>query len=195
MRGTTASLLALGAAMLTAGKAEAHVDEFYAGVFEHNGCVTNCKNAFKEAEPNIELEVDFSHFNFGVLGRPRPYAMASINTQGDTSYAGGGLTWSFHTSPTWSIDPGVGIIVHNGELNNKYPNGTPQAAAFFEKHVLLGSRELFRLSLAATHQVSEHVDVQGYYEHLSHGQILGHGRNQGLDEFGLRVGYHFGPRD
>jgi lipid A 3-O-deacylase len=30
------------------------------------------------------------------------------------------------------------------------------------------------------------------YEHLSHGQILGNGRNQGLDTLGLRVAYRFG---
>ncbi len=29
------------------------------------------------------------------------------------------------------------------------------------------------------------------YEHLSHGQILGDGRNQGLDNIGLRVSYSF----
>jgi lipid A 3-O-deacylase len=44
--------------------------------------------------------------------------------------------------------------------------------------------------------VTYHLDspwmVQGYYEHLSHGQILGEGRNQGLDEFGIRVGYRVG---
>ena len=192
MRGQLAGLVALGAALVSAGNAEAGVDEFYVGVFEHNACVLDCKNAFKEGEPSIELEADFSPINLGPLGEPRPLLMASINTQGDTSYAGFGLTWRFQVSEHWSIDPGVGYIVHNGEKNNPYANGTPQAAQFFEDHVLLGSNDLFRTSLG----VSRHLDgpwvVQGYYEHLSHGQILGKGRNQGLDEFGIRLGYQFG---
>lgn len=199
MRGTAAGLAAfasLGAVLAAPTQAEAKVDQLYVGVFQHNGCLTNCKNAFKEPEPNIEVEADFSDLqSWTLLHHPRPYVMASINTQGATSYAGAGLTWTFHTSPRWSIDPGLGIIVHNGELNNKYANGTPQAAQFFQEHVLLGSRELFRVTLGVTHQINDHWSAQGYYEHLSHGQILGHGRNQGLDEFGLRVGYHFGPRD
>ena len=29
------------------------------------------------------------------------------------------------------------------------------------------------------------------YEHLSHGQVLGNGRNQGIDNIGLRVSYTF----
>ena len=33
--------------------------------------------------------------------------------------------------------------------------------------------------------------MQGIYEHLSHGQILGEGRNQGLDEIGVRAVWKF----
>jgi hypothetical protein len=33
--------------------------------------------------------------------------------------------------------------------------------------------------------------VQAVFEHLSHGQILGSGRNQGLDMAGVRVVYRF----
>jgi lipid A 3-O-deacylase len=57
--------------------------------------------------------------------------------------------------------------------------------------VLLGSRDLFRTSLALTWDLSESFAVQGIYEHLSHGQILGSGRNQGLDEIGVRAVWRF----
>jgi lipid A 3-O-deacylase len=30
------------------------------------------------------------------------------------------------------------------------------------------------------------------FQHLSHGQILGDGRNQGVDQIGIRLGYQFG---
>ncbi len=194
MRGTAIGLLALGAALLPAGKAEAKIEEISLGVYQHNSCLFNCKNAFKEPEPNIEGEIQFSDIqSWTWIHHPRPYIMASANLEGATSYAGAGLAWSFHMSPTWAFTPSFGIIAHNGELNNKFANGTPEAAHFFEEHVLLGSRFLFRTSFGLTHQVSEHWNIQAHYEHLSHGQILGHGRNQGLDEYGFRFGYVFGP--
>jgi lipid A 3-O-deacylase len=187
-------LMALGAAMLTAGKAEAGVDEISAGVYLHNSCLFNCKNANKEPEPNVEAEMQFSDIqSWTWIHHPRPYVMASVNLRGATSYAGAGLAWKFDMSPHWAFTPSFGIVVHNGELNNKFANGTPEAAHFFEEHVLLGSRALFRTSFGLTHQMSDHWNVQAHYEHLSHGQILGHGRNQGLDEYGIRIGYDFGP--
>jgi len=81
--------------------------------------------------------------------------------------------------------------VHDGKIGNPYANGTPEAAAFFEEHVLLGSRDLFRTSLALTWDMSDSFALQGIYEHLSHGQILGEGRNQGLDEIGVRAVWKF----
>ena len=35
--------------------------------------------------------------------------------------------------------------------------------------------------------------MQFYWEHMSHGQILDSGRNQGLDYVGLRFSYRFDP--
>jgi lipid A 3-O-deacylase len=62
---------------------------------------------------------------------------------------------------------------------------------FSANHVLLGSEDLFRTSLALTWKFSDTWGVQGIYEHLSHGQILGKGRNQGLDEIGVRAVWTF----
>lgn len=187
-------LMAFGATVLAgAGKAEAHIDELYLGVFEHNACMLDCKNAYKEGEPNIEAELDFSPSHaLHVIGSPRPFLIASINTQGDTSYGGFGLNWKFKLGDHWSIDPGFGYVLHNGELKDPYPNGTPESAHFTDEHVLLGSRDLFHTTLALTRDLPGPWEIQAAYQHLSHGQILGHGRNQGLDEFGVRLGYKFG---
>ena len=57
--------------------------------------------------------------------------------------------------------------------------------------MLLGSRDLFRSSLALTWDMSNDFALQAIYEHLSHGQVLGTGRNQGLDEIGLRAVWKF----
>jgi hypothetical protein len=47
------------------------------------------------------------------LGKPAPYVLASVNSQGDTSFAGGGLSWKFGKGPLF-VRPGIGLIVHTG---------------------------------------------------------------------------------
>jgi lipid A 3-O-deacylase len=39
--------------------------------------------------------------------------------------------------------------------------------------------------------MGENWGLQLQYDHLSHGQILGNGRNQGLDNIGVRVYWQF----
>lgn len=179
-------------ATVAAPAAVAQVDSVRLGVMAHNVCVIDCKNADKESGVNIAGEVRFRSPDFlGWAGSPHPYLMASVNTDGGTSYAGGGLSWDFEFAPGWSLEPGLGYVVHDGVNNNPFANSTPEAAAFFEENVLLGSTDLFRTSLALTWEFSPGFAVQAIYEHLSHGQILGEGRNQGLDEIGIRAVWNF----
>ena len=114
-----------------------------------------------------------------------------MNTDGNTSYGGVGLEWDWQFAPGWRLEPGFGYVIHDGAINNPYGSGNQQAADFAEDHVLLGSKDLFRTSLALTYDIAPAWAVQGIYEHLSHGQILGTGRNQGLDEIGVRVLWRF----
>lgn len=193
MRVTAAGLAAFGAAMMTAPQAHAGVDEIHVGVMQHNICVINCKNADKEDGPNLEVQVSFDSPEFlNWAFSPQPYIMASVNTAGDTSFGGFGLEWRWDFAENWALEPGVGYVIHNGELENPYPNGSPEAAAFAEEHVQYGSRDLFRTSLGLTYDFAGPWEGQVFYQHLSHGQILGNGRNQGVDQIGLRFGYQFG---
>jgi lipid A 3-O-deacylase len=186
-------MAALGAALATAPTAYAGVDEIHAGAMAHNICVTDCKNAFKEDGFNVEFQVSFDSPGWlGWAGSPQPYVMASVNTEGDTSFGGVGLEWRWNFADGWALEPGFGYVVHDGETNNPFANGTPESGAFAEDNVLLGSEDLFRTSLALTRDFEGPWAVQIMFEHLSHGQILGDGRNQGLDQIGLRLGYQFG---
>lgn len=183
---------AIVSAVSIAPAAVAQVDSVRVGVMKHNICVIDCKNADKESGANIVGELRFRSPAFlGWAGSPHPYIMASANTDGNTSYGGVGLEWEFEFAPGWSLEPGFGYVLHNGETNNPYANGTQEAADFVEDHVLLGSRDLFRSSIVLTWEFSPGFAVQGIYEHLSHGQILGEGRNQGLDEIGVRAVWKF----
>jgi lipid A 3-O-deacylase len=194
MRVGLAGFAAFGAAVMMAPAAQAGVDAVDVGVMAHDVCIINCKNAHKEKGPSVEFEASFDSPSFLQWAwSPHPYAVLSINTHGNTSFGGVGLEWHWRFADNWSIDPGIGYVLHNGEIDNKYANGTPEAQKFQDEHLLLGSRDLFRISLGVTRQFTDHWDAQLFYSHLSHGQILGHGRNQGLDQVGVRLGYHFGP--
>jgi lipid A 3-O-deacylase len=193
MRGKVAGVAAFGAAMMLAPAAQASVDEVHVGVMAHNICVINCDNADKEDGPNVEFQVSFDSPAFLEWAfSPQPYLMASVNTAGNTSFAAAGLEWRWDFAENWALEPGFGIAVHDGESNNPFANGTQEAEAFSQEHVLLGNDVLFRTSLGLTYDFEGPWEAQLFYEHLSHGQILATGRNQGLDEAGIRFGYQFG---
>lgn len=194
MQGKAAGLVALGALVATAAPAQADVlEEVRVGVLAHNICVTDCKNADKEDGPVVEFQVNFTTPGFlEWAASPSPYIVASVNAAGETSFAGVGLDWRWEFAEGWALEPGVGYVVHNGDINNPYANGTPEAADYFDEHLLLGSEDLFRTTLGLTREFSGPWEAQVFFSHLSHGQILGQGRNQGLDQLGVRLGYRFG---
>jgi len=189
--GLAGAAIAAGAA-LSAGAAHAQVaEEVRVGVLAHNIKVIDPKNANKEDGVDIQLGAVFgSGFMHG--SGLHPYVLATINTAGDTSYAAAGLEWQWRFARGWRFTPAFGLAVHDGELGIPYPPGDPRNTEFDREHVLLGSRVLFHSQLGVERDLGEHLGVQVVYEHLSNGQILHHGRNQGLDEAGVRLAYRFG---
>jgi lipid A 3-O-deacylase len=195
MRGTAAGIAAFSAMMAIAPQANAGVDEVHVGVMAHNICVVDCKNANKEDGPNVELQVSFDSPSFlRWAGSPQPYIMASFNTAGNTSFGGVGLEWRWDFAEGWALEPGVGYVIHDGATENPFPGGSPEAAEFAENNVLLGSDDLFRTSIGLTRDFAGPWEAQLFFEHLSHGQIIGDsdGHNQGIDQLGIRFGYQFG---
>ena len=166
------------------------VEEVRLGVMQHNVCVLDCDNANKEQGPDISGEIVFASPDFlDVIGGPRPYVAASANLSGDTSFGGAGLHWNWDFADGWAFEPGFGYVIHDGELSFPFPQGDPRNDAISRSKVFLGSRDLFRTSFAINRDLGEKWAVQVMYEHLSHGQILGNGRNQGIDNAGVRVIY------
>lgn len=144
---------------------------------------------------NAEIEIVSSSPDFlNILGSPRPYAFVSVPTAEDSvTFGGVGLLWRWEFADGWAFEPGFGYIVHDGVIDNEFTPGTPEAAAFEADNQLLGSRDLFRTTFALEREFGDRVAAQLYWQHMSHGQILDSGRNQGLDYVGLRVAYRFDP--
>lgn len=148
----------------------------------------------KEEGANIELEIVSNSPDFlNIIGSPRPYAVASINTDEGVSFGGVGLVWRWEFADGWAFEPGFGYIIHDGELDNPFPGNTPEGEAFEADHQLLGSRDLFRSTFALEREFGDRAAMQLYWQHMSHGQILDTGRNQGLDYVGLRFSYRLDP--
>jgi lipid A 3-O-deacylase len=182
----------LAAVASVAAPANAKIDEFRLGAVgnirsDHGDIVEG-----KEEGANIEFDIVSSSPDFlNLIGSPRPYLMTSINTDDGVSFAGVGLIWRWEFADGWAFEPGFGYIIHDGEIDNPFILGTPQAAAFEAEHQLLGSRDLFRSSFALEREFGSRFAAQLYWQHMSHGQILDEGRNQGLDYVGIRLIYRY----
>ena len=193
LRLLTASL-ALAMGSLFALPAQGQISEVRGALMAHNIETNVSKNAGKEDGPDVQVEVlwnspDWLKFAFS----PRPGVVASLNTQGETSFAGVGLDWTFPVSKNITIDPYLGYVIHNGDpLDNPYaPADSARRAKFNAEELALGSRDLFRLGFAVGYRHSETWTSYLVYEHLSHGHILGGSKNQGIDNVGIRLGRTF----
>lgn len=169
------------------------IEDVSVGVLQHNACVRNCDNADKEDGPDVSAELAFTSPRWlEFAASPRPYVALTANTAGNTSIIAAGLQWEWAFANGWSLQPGFGYAVHDGDIDFPFPQGDPRNDPVSANTVFLGSRDLFRTSLALNRDIGESWSVQAHYEHLSTGQILGSGRNQGLDNLGVRLRYRFG---
>lgn len=125
---------------------------------------------------------------------PRAYVYGSFNTQGLTNFGGAGLEWDADLTDRVSLNLGLGLVYHDG-VNDIDPNShpsDPNRIRLATTRALLGNNILFHTTLGLDYEVAENLVVGAYYEHISHGQILAEGRNQALDNVGVRVGWRFG---
>lgn len=176
------------------------VAEVRVGVLAHNISVgINPGNENQEEGENIQAEILFQTPKFlkwKYFFNPEPYIVGSFNTAGNTSFGGVGLSWDWQLGKKgkWEIETGLGYVIHDGELDIPFPDqpGNPLNTEFDNNNILFGSRDLFRTTAAINYNITERWGAQVIFEHLSHGQILGSGRNQGNDSIGMRAYYRFG---
>jgi lipid A 3-O-deacylase len=119
---------------------------------------------------------------------PRIHVGGEANLNGRTSFAYTGALWTW---PIWggvSLEAFVGPAVHNGSL----VPGPKQGG--------LGCPVLFHAGASVSYQITDHWSVIGTFSHLSNGRELfgiscgsnqGTGGNQGLNNYGLKIGYSF----
>ncbi len=137
------------------------------GILSH--CIKGVENG-----KDLHLELQFkekllkAHYTVGV----------ELNTN-NTSFMFGGLAWEDRFSDNILLGAFFGIAMHNGDLDNGRINRRQ-----------LGSRILFRESIDIGFYFQKNLSISFMYDHYSNLGIGGI-RNQGNDNFGIRLGYYF----
>lgn len=166
-----AALLALSASPALAG-----VDEIRLGLSDHD---ISFLGHGKEDGVDGVAEVYFQSPDLlAPIWAPRPHLGISVNSAGDTSQLYGGLTWTMEPVERLIFEFSLGGTVHNGTLSSNDPADKQ-----------LGSRVLFRESLALGWRFDQHNSLLVSFDHESNANLAGH--NAGLNNLGIRWGYRF----
>ncbi|MGE0830580.1 MAG: acyloxyacyl hydrolase [Hyphomonadaceae bacterium] len=161
--------------LIAAPEAAARVEDVRVGVSAHN--VLDDED--KEGGANVETDIVFSSPRaLKIIGGPRPFATASVNTQGDTSAIAAGLSWRVPLGARWAIAPELALAAHNGEADDADAGG---------RRVLYGSRIVFRSAIAVERRINERFAAQVFAAHYSNGGLFGSDRNQGSESVGVRL--------
>ncbi|MBL6935431.1 MAG: acyloxyacyl hydrolase [Alphaproteobacteria bacterium] len=153
------------------------ISEVRGGFFAHDAGVFG-RN--KEGGNDYNFEALFvSPEMFDFMWSPRPMLGGTVNDDGDTSQAYGGLTWEWWPLNSVFIDFSFGFAVHDGNIDDNELGRKD-----------LGSRVLFRESLELGWNFYNKDRISVILDHISHGHAFGD-PNEGMDSLGVRYGYRF----
>jgi lipid A 3-O-deacylase len=180
-------LAALGLAAILPSVARADiVDEVSVGGFAHDVSDGHGKESGTQ---DIQLEVDSTRPPIlRVLGAPRVNAFISLNSAGRTNSAGAGLVWDHRLFGRLYGSVDLGLAVNDGVLTA----ALGPAGEYDRTHrVLLGSHILFREAVGLEWRFDRHWALGAEFVHQSTGQIVAQGANEGINDAGLKLAYHF----
>lgn len=110
---------------------------------------------------------------------PRFHVGASVNTQGRTSNAYAGLTWTADVTQAIFVEASLGGAVNNGETGLYIP----------ADRNAVGCHASFRESASVGYRLTQQISVMGTIEHFSNAGLCD--RNRGVTNLGVRLGYSF----
>jgi hypothetical protein len=133
---------------------------------------------------DIALDVLLPAFNLGNSGLANTFSLhpqlgADINLQGKTSAAFAGLAGVVDLPGSLMIEGDLGGSVNNGKATS--PDDTGRAE--------LGCTALFREALGIGFHLSSKTTLMAVAEHMSNANLCT--PNNGITNFGLRLGYSF----
>ena len=164
------------ASILLSLAAPAAAQEIFAGLYVHE---VDTPFSLSVGESGVDVAAGYRFApseELRFIGRPQPYLHASVNSAGDTSFAGGGLSWTLGEGPVY-VRPGIGLIIHDG----------PSSRIVDGRHTELGSRVLFEPEVAVGYRFDERVSLEASWMHISQARLFNRRQNPGIDMIGLRA--------
>ena len=170
------------AALAAIAATPAIAQEAFVGVYAHE---VDTPFTFPVNESGVDIMAGYRFDEaewLSFLGKPQPYVFGSLNSEGDTSFAGAGLSWRLDAGPVY-FRPGIGMVVHDGPSRKV----DPVTGAHYE----LGSRVLFEPEIAVGLDLAENISAEASWVHVSHARLFNWEQNPGIDMMGVRLSYRF----
>ena len=198
MRRTFGRALAAGfGAALLALSGAAQAGEVFGGLYAHG---VGTKQS-QEGGADLQLGVRSDRIeSLWWLFKPSVHGVIGINSNVPTDFVAVGLNWPIPIlgSKQWYIRPGIGFAYTTGQADIGSAQDPSVSAAVRARRAYLartridfGSQDLFEPELSVGYKLNDKWQIEASYVHLSNGQILHSGKNQGLDDVGLRLAYRF----
>ncbi|MFC3067648.1 acyloxyacyl hydrolase [Phenylobacterium soli] len=180
--------------------------ELILGAYGHDvsfiGKVVGSGSANREGGADIELGVRSDRIEaLHVIGAPQAHALLSLNTNNTSNFVAAGLSWPMRLTDRFYFRPGLGLAYTDGEAGLppvNAPGLTPQEVQrrlhLYRTRIDFGSQVLFEPELNLGMKLGGPWSAELSWVHISNGQVFHHGKNQGLDDAGLRVIYALGAR-
>ena len=157
----------------------AAAQEVFAGAYVH-GVDTPFTLPTGEHGADFELGYRFARQEaLAAIGKPAPYVIGSVNSRGQTDFAGGGLSWKLGKGAFY-LRPAVGLIVNDAPRRRVDANG---------ERTDLGSPVLFEPEIALGGRLTSKVAVEASWVHISGARLFNSRQNPGIDMMGLRLAY------
>ena len=201
-----AGILALALSVgLPAVSGQAKAAELMVGAYAHDvtfiGEAVGLGAAGREGGTDLQLGLRSERLqSLPWLGRPQAHGFVSINSENTSNFIAAGLSWPIGLGKRFYLRPGMGLAYTDGETNLPPVNAPGLSAPEIQRRLDLyntridfGSQILFQPELALGVRLTDRLAAELSYVHLSNGQIFAQGKNQGLDDAGLRLIYKFGP--
>jgi len=199
------ALFAAAVCAAVAFAAPAFAGEVFVGAYKHD--VTFLGNAVGLGAAGREDGVDI-HLGYRTdriqsldwLGKPQVHAFVSINSENTSNFVATGFDWPIELGAPggFYLRPGFGLAYTDGKAGlppANAPGLTDEERArrteLYYTRIDFGSKVLFEPELALGYRFNDKVSAELSYTHLSNGQIFHQGKNQGLDDVGVRLVYAF----
>jgi len=160
--------------------APAAAQEVFAGVYVHE---VDTPLTLHTGESGADIALGYRFAPVAALkavGSPAPYVIGALNSAGDTSFAGAGLSWTIGKGPLY-VRPAVAVVIHDGPDYRVDP--------LTRRRTDLGSRVLFEPELGIGYRVNGRVSVEASWMHISQGRLFNWQQNPGIDMIGARLAY------